>query len=207
MKSLLPPNATRLERNIEKVTARISDVPVPIRNVWNPDTCPEHLLPWLAWSLGVVTWKSYWPESVRRNILKNSIETKRRQGTAFSVRRTIESFGAAVALREAHTMTPPGPPHSFDIVISATDMGDEQITADYQQDIIDEVTRIKPARSYFTVAASLTATTSIGLVAAGRLAIYRRLKLSEPTISASINIGMIAAARLSVYRRLGVSDA
>lgn len=178
-KSLLPPNATQLERNLEKVTARISDVPVPIRDVWNPDTCPVHLLPWLAWSLGVTTWKAYWPESVRRNILRNAIDNKRRQGTARSVRRIVESFGAGVALREAHQIDPPGPPHHFDVVISATHMGDEPVTAEFQQDIIDEVSRVKPARSYFTVSASIAATATIGIVAVARGALYRRLGVSD----------------------------
>ena len=48
--SLLPINATQLERDLESSLERASDLPVPIKDVWNADQCPEHLLPWLAWS-------------------------------------------------------------------------------------------------------------------------------------------------------------
>lgn len=178
-KSLLPPNATQLERHIEKVTARVSAVPTPLRDLWNPDACPVHLLPWLAWSLGVTTWKTYWPESVRRSILRSAIDNKRRQGTAQSVRTVVESFGSAVALRESITETPPGAPHHFSVVISAKNMGEMSVTAEFQQDVIDEITRVKPARSYFTVSAAVAATLEIGIVAVARAAIYKRLKVSE----------------------------
>ena len=43
--TLLPPNATALERALASVIARISDVPVPIGDLWNPARCPAPLLP------------------------------------------------------------------------------------------------------------------------------------------------------------------
>jgi len=46
MNSLLPPNATDTERAIEATTERTTDLPVPLRTLWNPDTCPADLLPW-----------------------------------------------------------------------------------------------------------------------------------------------------------------
>ncbi len=172
--SLLPPNASALERHLETVLLRATELPTPLREIWNPDTCPVALLPWLAWSLGVTTWKSYWPESVRRSILRSAIETKRRQGTAQSVRTVVESFGAALALRESRE----GAPHHFDITINAPEMDGASITAQFQQDIIDEVTRVKPARSYMTVQASLTADTRLLLAGAVRAANYTRLELA-----------------------------
>ena len=49
--SLLPPNASALERKLEQATLRLGTLPVPLRELWNPDTCPAHLLPWLAWTV------------------------------------------------------------------------------------------------------------------------------------------------------------
>jgi len=60
-KSLLPPNATALEHAADAAMARIADVNVPIRDLWNPDLCPEALLPWLAWALSVEPWDADWP--------------------------------------------------------------------------------------------------------------------------------------------------
>ena len=53
MTSILPPNVTRAERALEGATARLDDVPVPIRSMWNPATCPAFLLPWIAWGLSI----------------------------------------------------------------------------------------------------------------------------------------------------------
>ncbi len=44
--SQLPSNATELERALEFATDEETDV--PLRLLVNPDTCPEHILPWLA---------------------------------------------------------------------------------------------------------------------------------------------------------------
>lgn len=177
--SLLPPNSTLLERNIEAVTKRATDIPVPLRSLWDPNTCPEDLLPWLAWALGVDTWKSYWPLNIRRSMLRTAVANKRRQGTAKSVRSVVQAFGAGVALREGFNNPSGAAPHSFDIVISAATMGGEPITADFQQDIINEVTRAKPARSFFTVSAAVQTSSQIGLVNAARAALYHRLELTE----------------------------
>ena len=52
-RDLLPANATPLERALAETTARLSDVAVPIRDLWSPENCPTELLPWLAWALSV----------------------------------------------------------------------------------------------------------------------------------------------------------
>ena len=50
MTGILPPNATALERALADAGARLSDVPVVVRELWNPDACPAAHLPWLAWA-------------------------------------------------------------------------------------------------------------------------------------------------------------
>ena len=56
MINLLPPNASALERAIAATGAGIDTLPVAVRDVWNPATCPVALLPWLAWALAVDEW-------------------------------------------------------------------------------------------------------------------------------------------------------
>ena len=92
MKSLLPDNATALEKNIEQVTAGMTDLPVPIRDLWNPDTCPTHLLPWLAWALDVEQWKSDWSEPVQRTAIKASWGVHNTMGTKAAVRNTLDAL-------------------------------------------------------------------------------------------------------------------
>ena len=58
---LLPGNASELERLAAEALAQIERVPVPIRDLWNPDTCPVALLPYLAWAFSVDRWSQAWP--------------------------------------------------------------------------------------------------------------------------------------------------
>lgn len=174
--SLLPPNATPLERHTAEATARVSHVPTPLRDLWNPDTCPAKLLPWLAWSLGVAAWKPYWSEQIKRQRIRQSVEIHRRRGTAQSVRRVVESFGAGVAIREWWQTKPKGTPHTFDLIIS---IRDDNYAAELQEDIIQEVHRVKPVRSHFTLVAGVSANGGIGTYAAARPTIYRRIQTEE----------------------------
>ncbi|ENE98190.1 phage tail protein I [Escherichia coli P0304777.8] len=48
--SLLPPSASNFMRCAEAVGTRITDIPVDLNTLWSPDTCPVHLLPYLAWA-------------------------------------------------------------------------------------------------------------------------------------------------------------
>ena len=177
MSNLLPPNATKLERALDDVAARIGDVPSPIRDVWNPDTCPAKLLPWLAWALSLDAWKPYWPESVKRQRIKDAIEIQRRKGTARSVRDVVASFGGSLALKEWWQQSPPGQPHSFEILLTVG--GDVPATTEYQKDIVDEVARTKPVRSDFTLVAGITATGGLGIQGAIRPYTYCRISGTE----------------------------
>lgn len=91
--SLLPHNATPQEVALELTTARVGAVDVPIRDLWNPDTCPTAHLPWLAWALSVDSWEAAWPEEVKRQALRRSVAVHRRKGTPAAVREALEAVG------------------------------------------------------------------------------------------------------------------
>lgn len=94
---LLPPNATPAERALAGATARITDVPVPVGDLWDPWACPAALLPWLAWALSVDEWDPEWPEATRREVVARSVELHRHKGTVWSVRQALRSAGYAEA--------------------------------------------------------------------------------------------------------------
>lgn len=175
--SLLPPNSTAAERALEQVQARPSLLPVPLRELWNPDTCPAHLLPWLAWTLSLDSWQPYWPEAVKRARIRAAVEIQRRKGTAKSVRDVVAAFGSALALREWWQKSPMGTPHTFDVVLTLGPGVPN--TAAYQQDVIKEIERTKPVRSHFTFTLGLAATGGLGLAGAARPVIYRRIQCTE----------------------------
>lgn len=180
MSSLLPRNSTGAERALEAAAERIDDVPTPLRELWSPDNCPTALLPWLAWALSVDAWKSYWPETVKRARIRAAIDIQRRKGTADSVRQVVASFGGAVLLREWWQLAPPGPPHTFEMVLTLSGAGGETATAQFVDDVIAEVERTKPVRSHFTFTQGLQGAAGIGIGTGVRAAVYRRLQMQSP---------------------------
>ncbi|CDY77955.1 Phage tail fibers [Caballeronia glathei] len=177
--SLLPANATPLERALAATNACTHEVPIPITTLMDPDAIPLALLPWLAWHLGVDTWKEYWPEQVKRARVKAAIPIARRRGTAASVREVVSSFGGNVALREWFELEPPGTPGTFDIVMTVSGREGQPPTAEYVADIIAEIERSKRASAHYTFTQGLSMQGSQRVAAAVRPALYRRLSLSD----------------------------
>lgn len=178
MNSLLPPNATPLERRLEPVLSNVTNIPVPLRDLWNADTCPAALLPWLAWQLSIDAWKPYWPEAVKRERVRRALEIQRHKGTVESVRNVVESFGGSVELREWFQTEPRGVPGTFELWLTLTGEGGTEATAAFVDDVIAEVERTKPVSRHFTFTQGVTAAASIGVAAYARSAVYRRLSLT-----------------------------
>lgn len=81
MDHILSPNATEYERTLASQVDRLLELDIPIRKLWNPWTCPENLLPYLAWALSVDLWESDWPVTKRRSVVANAIKHHRIKGT------------------------------------------------------------------------------------------------------------------------------
>ncbi|VWB29221.1 phage tail protein I [Burkholderia lata] len=176
---LLPPNASPLMRAAARANAPLGNVPVPLRDLMNADRIPLDLLPWLAWHLGVVTWKNEWPEQVRRARVKAAIPIARKNGTAAAVREVVESFGGNIVLREWFEQTPPTTPYTFELFMTVAARDGNPPTADYIADILREVDRAKPVRAHYTFTQGFSLSGSIGVGAGGQAALYRRLTLTE----------------------------
>lgn len=93
MSSLLPPNATKTERDLEAVTSRLASVPMSHGDLWNPATCPAHLLPWLAWALSVDDWDDSWTDETKRQAIAQSTQIHRQKGTIAGLRRALGAAG------------------------------------------------------------------------------------------------------------------
>jgi len=179
MPSLLPPNATTLERALAQVMAEMLDIPTPIGALWNPDTIPLPLLPWLAWSLAVDSWKPYWSESVKRARVRQAIDIARRKGTAQAVRDVVTAFGGLVTVREWWQTEPKGPPGTFELVLTLSGRDGTEASAQYVDDVIAEIRRTKPARAHFTFTQGFQALGAIGVMAVARPLAYARLQFAE----------------------------
>ena len=100
MNKLLPPNASPLELDLETIIADIAQLPVQIRQLWDPETCPVQLLPWLAWAVSVDEWHDAWPEQTQRSAIAASFEIHRYKGTPYSVQRALDSLGISTEIIE-----------------------------------------------------------------------------------------------------------
>ncbi|MBA0371155.1 phage tail protein I [Stenotrophomonas maltophilia] len=179
--SLLPPNATTLERTAEAVTARSFDIDTVVGLLWNPATCPENLLPWLAWTMSVDTWRNSWPLAVKRARVANSLIVQRRKGTARSIADVVDSFGGVVDITEWWQTTPRGAPHTFALTLTLGGQDGETTTAQYVDDVIAEVNFTKPVRSHFTFTQGINLAARVGVIAATRAAVFVRLQATEAT--------------------------
>ncbi|MEZ8121050.1 phage tail protein I [Vibrio splendidus] len=119
--SLLPGNLGELERDLDAAIARMEDIKIPISTLWDPWNCPIELLPWLAWAVSVDSWRSDWPEDVRRRVVANSLDLHRIKGTRPAVELAIESLGLDYRLIEWFQESPKAEPGTFKLDIYIND--------------------------------------------------------------------------------------
>ena len=118
---LLPPSSPSFLHHSEQGAQRLSELPIHINTLWNPDTCPAHLLPWLAWALSVDRWDETWSEEARRQIIRDSWHIHRHKGTISAMRRAVEPFGAILSITEWWENN--APPGSFRLDIDISERG------------------------------------------------------------------------------------
>lgn len=154
MESLLPSNASQLDRQTEQVMAQIDDIPISLRDVWNPDTCPPDFLPFIAWALSVDHWNDQWSEAIKRRVIKASIAWHKIKGTEGAVRQALASLGATVEMTEWWQLDPPGPVHTFTLKVWANEnlqAGEALLTDGMYADMRAAVDASKPVRSHYTM--------------------------------------------------------
>lgn len=91
--TLLPHNATAAERAFEAVLRDAFMPPVPLREIWDPETCPAALLPWLAGAFSVDEWDPGWSESAKRSAIAQSFSVHRKKGTIGAVKEAVAAAG------------------------------------------------------------------------------------------------------------------
>jgi phage tail P2-like protein len=101
---LLPPNANPHEHALDDACARLGAVPVDIVKLWNAQTCPAALLPWLAWALSVDEWDETWSEAQKRAVITASYTVHSYKGTPFSIEAALHALGYDnVIIKESKT--------------------------------------------------------------------------------------------------------
>lgn len=164
MTALLPPNAVQLERLAAEAIAQIERVPVPIRDLLNPDRCPVLLLPYLAWAFSVDRWDSTWSEATKRQVIKGSYFIHSRKGTIGALRRVVEPLGYLIEIIEWFNTVPEGVPGTFALKVGLLDTG---ITEEMYQELERLINDARPVSRHLTgLAISLESNGSLDISAA-----------------------------------------
>ena len=158
VQQLLPGNATPLERQAAQALAQIQRVPIPLRQLCNPDECPVDLLPYLAWAFSVDRWDSKWTEAAKRAAIRSSHYVHSRKGTIGAVRRVVEPLGYLIEVLEWWQTTPNGVPGTFAIKVGVLETG---ITEEMYQELTWLIDDAKPLTRHLTGLAISLETTGL----------------------------------------------
>lgn len=161
---LLPANASELERLAAEALAQIDRVPVPLRQLWNPDTCPVELLPYLAWAFSVDRWSQAWPESAKRAAIRAAYFIHAHKGTIGALRRVVEPLGYLIEVYEWFEEVPAGVPGTFRLLVGVLDTG---ITDEMYQELTWLIDDAKPLTRHLVglaISLDISGTENIGVV-------------------------------------------
>jgi phage tail P2-like protein len=205
MTDLLPPNRTALEARL--AASHPLALPVPLRTLWNPATCPAHCLPFLAWAFSVDQWHESWPESVKRRVIANSAELHRIKGTRPAVELAMESLGVEVELTEWFEATPHLPRGTFRAVLyvneNLTPEAPALLSDTLYTQLRQAIDNAKNQRSHYTFKVGAKYASTIGAASALKSAAVRRdtANAVTPPLEAKSRVGVAAAQRTAAVTR------
>ena len=174
MTPLLPSNASRLEMLAAQALAQIERVPVPIRDLLNPDRCPVALLPYLAWSFSVDRWEETWSEATKRKVIKSAYFVHAHKGTIGALRRVVEPLGYLIKVIEWWEEEPAGVPGTFKLEIGVLETG---ITEEMYESLTLLIDDAKPVSRHLTqldisLETHLTAYMGVAVIDGDELDVY-----------------------------------
>ncbi|MGR3435274.1 MAG: phage tail protein I [Shimia sp.] len=147
--SLLPPNATHLERALEAASAIKRPALDRVRTLMDPANCPANLLGYMAWALSVEEWDPAWSEAAKREVLESSILVHRYKGTVGAVVRALASLGMEGSVSEWFEYA--GDPHTFriDVLIEEVFAAGFHVNPALVETVARVIGNVKPERSHY----------------------------------------------------------
>ncbi|WP_308859587.1 phage tail protein I [Klebsiella quasipneumoniae] len=150
-----------LEQRAAAACAVISDLSVPLRDLWNPWRCPVKFLPYLAWAFSVDRWEETWSETAKRQAVSDAFWIHQRKGTIAAVRRVIETLGYSMTLQEWWEVADPA--GTFRLEIDLNDIGITESMIKELERIIGDAKPVSRHISQLTLSASTRGVASIGI--------------------------------------------
>lgn len=204
MVDLLPPNASPLERNLARTGAMIERVPVPLRDLANPATCPVSALPFLAASFSVDHWEASWPVETKRAMIQSAFAVHKHKGTITAIRRALHPISAGIRVREWWETTPPGARGTFHLDVEVLDSG--ATTEMYQQieRLVDEAKPVSRHMAGLAIHVGVRGSLHIGasIHLGDEMTIYARVQPEVQANGGTQAGGMVHVGdNLTVYAR------
>lgn len=97
---LQPSGSTQLEIAAAQALSKTGGIPVPLRQLWDPNICPLALLPYLAWAFSVDRWDENWTEAAKRSAVRAAWFVHKHKGTVGALRRVVEPLGYLIRVTE-----------------------------------------------------------------------------------------------------------
>ncbi|WP_154988446.1 phage tail protein I [Klebsiella grimontii] len=119
--SLMANGSSLLEQRAAAACASISDLSVPLRDLWNPWKCPVKFLPYLAWAFSVDRWEETWSEVEKRQEISDAFWIHQRKGTISAIRFVIEKMGYSISIDEWWQVADPA--GTFRLEVDINDIG------------------------------------------------------------------------------------
>ncbi len=149
-----------LEQRAAAACAVISDLSVPLRDLWNPWRFPVKFLPYLAWAFSVDRWEETWSETEKRQAVSDAFWIHQRKGTVAAVRRVIETLGYSMTLQEWWTVADPA--GTFRLEIDLNDIGITEAMIKELERIIGDAKPVSRHISQLTLSVSTKGIANVG---------------------------------------------
>lgn len=170
--SLLPPGSSALERRLAQACSGISDLNVPLRDLWNPWKCPAKFLPYLAWAFSVDRWEETWTETAKRQAVSDAFWIHQRKGTVAAVKRVIESLGYLMTIEEWWEVADPA--GTFRLEVELNEIGITEAMINELERIIGDAKPVSRHISQLTLSTTTKGTAFVGaaVVEGGIITVY-----------------------------------
>ena len=181
---LLPPNATAQEIALEAATAyRVESIPLPITSMIVAETCPQIVIPWLAWAASVDKWDSTWSIEQKRSAVAASLGVHKKKGTIGAVKSALSAIGYSVQVQEWFNQSPPGLAYTVRMIVNVDQHGIDQAGMAF---VISVVNSAKNLRTHISEVVPAINTQSY-LVIGG-----------IPVVGSNVTVSNFVAAQLAI---------
>ncbi|CAM3964205.1 phage tail protein I [Pseudoalteromonas byunsanensis] len=225
-KSLLAPNASKFEQAHERAShfSTSKSIPEYVANHWHPATCPESLLPWLAWSLSVDEWDEQWPIEAKRTLIQNSVAIHKHKGTVGAVKRALASLGVVMEFFEwfedvddavlvpIHSKEP----NTFTFIAWANESAYTSQSVTLSKQLYDDIYRVtnhtKPQRAHFDFLVGIKMNSALAVASTSSALQVGRFNYDTVPVKAApseITAGLtvVSQRRFGVNRQHGYTQA